>query len=74
MKANTKKFLNTYNQIAEVENTEVIGRLERLAHEKLTNKLNADLLKFASKVTEEEFEFCSDLCCTWEDFTDCYIN
>ena len=72
MKSNTQKFLNTYNQIAEIENVEVIGKTERLAHEKLMNKLNLDLLKFASKITEQEFIFCGDLCCTWEDFFECY--
>jgi hypothetical protein len=74
MKANTQKFLNTYNQIGVAENLEIIGRLERLAHEKLMFKLNSNLLKFASKITEQEFEFCGDLCCDWEEFTDCYIN
>jgi hypothetical protein len=74
MKANTQKFLTTYSQIGAVENREVIGRTERLAHEKLLNKLNSDLMKFGSKITEEEFDFCGDLCCTWEDFVNCYIN
>jgi len=72
MTANTKKFLNTYNQIALVENQEVIGKSERIAHEKEMKRLNSDLTKFASKVTETEFDFLSDLCCTWEEFVDCY--
>lgn len=72
MKSNTKKFLDTYRRIGEVENLEVIGRAERLAHEKLLNKLNSDLKKFGSKITEKEFEFCGDLCCSWEDFKNCY--
>lgn len=74
MKTNTQKFLNTYHQMGEVENREVIGKTERLAHEKLMSKLNLNLMKFGSKITEEEFEFCGDLCCTWEDFVNCYIN
>ena len=61
MKTNTKKFLNIYFNIDEVED------------EKLLIKLNKDLLKYGSKVTEEEFDkYMSDLCCEWEDFTNCY--
>lgn len=74
MKANTQKFLKTYQLIFEVENREVIGRKERLAHEKLLKKLKSDLMKFASKITEEEFEYCGGLCCTWEDFNECCIH
>jgi recombinational DNA repair ATPase RecF len=75
MKANTQKFLNTYNKISEVENMEVDTKREMLNQEKMLKTLNSQLYKYGSKITESEFEHvCSELCCSWEEFQDCYIN
>jgi endonuclease III len=75
MKTNTQKFLNTYNLIGQNENNEVIGRTERLVQEKLMTKLNSDLIKFGSKVTEDQMEYLGDLCLNdFSEFQDAYQN
>jgi len=73
MKANTEKFLRTYQDISELENIEVIGKLARVQKEKSLDLLNKDLLKFASKITEYEFQYLSDLCLNdFKEFQDAY--
>lgn len=74
MKANTKKFLTTYNALGKIENLETpIGRVERIQREKEVRLLESDLTKFGAKVTEDQFEFLGDLCInSWEDFMDAY--
>lgn len=73
MNSNTQKFLRTYNEIAELENIEVIGKVARISKEKSMSKLNKDIIKFASKVTEDQFEFLGDLCLNdFKEFKEAY--
>ena len=75
MKANTLKFITAYQTIDLVVSQEVYGKVARIAKEKEAAKLETVISTCGAKVTEEEFELISaDLCCTWEDFQNCYIN
>ena len=71
MKAATKKFLDLYLSIdSETEKIEDLYKFERKTQEKKVAKMNADLEKLNSKISEEEFNnhLASLMCCEYEDF------
>ena len=75
MKANTQKFITAYQTIDSVINTEVIGKIARVANEREVKKLQSIINTCGAKISEQEFEFiASEMCCDWEDFLNTYIN
>jgi hypothetical protein len=74
MKANTKKFIEAYQLIDSVTESEAIGKVERIKKEKEIKNINKIIKTTSAKINEEEFKYiASELCCEWEDFKNSYI-